>query len=351
MSGILYSINVDEYTNSGSMEITNGWCHQCKMKQTKLYSCVNLWKSKKENKCNGKYCGRCIEKHYNENMEELKNNSNWTCYSCQKVCVCAACKRKRGEPVAKRKPPCTKGQKKKQKSIGHYPPQISFNPFISPSYHHNNNNEPKNLNGGNNNFEENEEFSFSYPPLFQNNNQHFVHMHPNSSFNSNLIPITQREFDQKFINNNGTYVHNFHDNGYSKELNNNKNIQLNQQESNNISPMKNFLLKQYSLPIFPSILHEQYSTNNNNNSNNNNYNDDIETNEESPNLNMKSLKSSISFIINENDDEISYRQNSYNPSSQENDSYNDYKQSHENKDNHCNDLIFFSNQCLMYSKK
>eukprot|EP01091_Cochliopodium_minus_P005065 TRINITY_DN15052_c0_g1_i1.p1 TRINITY_DN15052_c0_g1~~TRINITY_DN15052_c0_g1_i1.p1 ORF type:complete len:313 (-),score=75.36 TRINITY_DN15052_c0_g1_i1:157-1026(-) len=96
--------------------IKDGWCHQCKMKQNEILACVNFWKNKKENKCNGKYCGRCIEKHYNHDLQELKKNPGWVCYSCQGICACAACKRKRGTPVSKRKPPCTKGQKKRCKT-------------------------------------------------------------------------------------------------------------------------------------------------------------------------------------------------------------------------------------------
>ena len=83
------------------------------MKQGEILACVNFWKSKKENKCNGKYCAKCIEKHYNEDMELLKNYHQWTCYSCTRTCLCASCKRKRGTHVAKRKSPSNKGQKKR----------------------------------------------------------------------------------------------------------------------------------------------------------------------------------------------------------------------------------------------
>ena len=67
------------------------------MKQDKLLACVNFWKKKKV-KCNGKYCSKCIEKHYRTDLEfQKKTIGGWICFSCQGLCTCAVCKRKRGD--------------------------------------------------------------------------------------------------------------------------------------------------------------------------------------------------------------------------------------------------------------
>ena len=103
------------------------------MKQPEILTCVNFWKCKKENKCNGKYCARCIEKHYNEDMEVLKNYHQWTCYSCTKACLCASCKRSRGAHVAKRKSPSNKGQKKKPKFVCSEEPNEIYHHYQIPN--------------------------------------------------------------------------------------------------------------------------------------------------------------------------------------------------------------------------
>ena len=75
--------------------IADGWCHQCKFKRDQLLACINFWKGNKENKCSGKYCAKCIDKIYDEKMEELKELNHWICYSCLRRCTCLNCKRKR----------------------------------------------------------------------------------------------------------------------------------------------------------------------------------------------------------------------------------------------------------------
>ena len=67
------------------------------MKKENLLCCDNLFKTPKNGKCNGKYCEACLEKHYTDNLEELKGLANWFCYSCRRVCTCARCRRERGE--------------------------------------------------------------------------------------------------------------------------------------------------------------------------------------------------------------------------------------------------------------
>ena len=64
------------------------------MKHEELLACVNFWKKKREGKCSGKYCSKCIEKQYMENYEELKNQEYWICYTCLDKCFCSICKKK-----------------------------------------------------------------------------------------------------------------------------------------------------------------------------------------------------------------------------------------------------------------
>ena len=77
-----------------------------------IYRCFKA----KSQKCNRKFCDRCLEKHYNQDFQELKKLRNWVCYSCQMECVCAACKRERGLEVTRRKSPSNKGQKRKRRT-------------------------------------------------------------------------------------------------------------------------------------------------------------------------------------------------------------------------------------------
>ena len=91
--------------------IENGWCHHCKMKVDELLACVNFWKKKREGKCSGKYCPRCVEKQYAENYEKAKNQEYWICYACQGICFCAVCKKKHGKIIL---PPSLKNNTENQ---------------------------------------------------------------------------------------------------------------------------------------------------------------------------------------------------------------------------------------------
>jgi len=73
------------------------WCHQCKKKNRNIIYCskYNL------GFCSKKYCKRCLEKHYNEVFDNI-DKKNWICMFCRSVCLCASCRRKRGEVVPKR---------------------------------------------------------------------------------------------------------------------------------------------------------------------------------------------------------------------------------------------------------
>lgn len=85
--------------------IANIWCHQCKMKKGIIVCCDNFFKRQKDERCNGKYCENCVARHYGVEVEELKDKKEWKCFKCEGTCVCASCKRERGEniPVKKRK--------------------------------------------------------------------------------------------------------------------------------------------------------------------------------------------------------------------------------------------------------
>jgi len=73
------------------------WCHQCKKKNRNVVYC-----SKYESGfCSKKYCKKCIEKHYNEDFVTI-DQKNWICMFCRDTCLCAFCRRKRGEKVPKR---------------------------------------------------------------------------------------------------------------------------------------------------------------------------------------------------------------------------------------------------------
>jgi len=48
-----------------------------------------------------KYCKGCIERHYNESFSDIEQEK-WICLFCRNLCVCAFCRRKRGEAVPKK---------------------------------------------------------------------------------------------------------------------------------------------------------------------------------------------------------------------------------------------------------
>jgi hypothetical protein len=73
------------------------WCHQCKKKNRNVVYCSKYHVGF----CSKKYCKRCIEKHYNEDFDSI-DQKTWICMFCRGICLCACCRRKRGEEVPKR---------------------------------------------------------------------------------------------------------------------------------------------------------------------------------------------------------------------------------------------------------
>jgi len=73
------------------------WCHQCKKRSRNVVYCSTY----DLGFCSKKYCKRCLEKHYNENFDAI-DQKNWLCMFCRGICLCASCRRKRGEIVPKR---------------------------------------------------------------------------------------------------------------------------------------------------------------------------------------------------------------------------------------------------------
>eukprot|EP01091_Cochliopodium_minus_P001030 TRINITY_DN10905_c0_g1_i1.p1 TRINITY_DN10905_c0_g1~~TRINITY_DN10905_c0_g1_i1.p1 ORF type:complete len:301 (+),score=57.14 TRINITY_DN10905_c0_g1_i1:44-904(+) len=92
--------------------ILNSWCHQCKVKQSKIVVCDHFW-NQDVGKCNGRYCTNCCRRHYNEMITDIELKDNWICFKCSDKCVCAACRRERNpsEPENKRKI-CNKTEKR-----------------------------------------------------------------------------------------------------------------------------------------------------------------------------------------------------------------------------------------------
>jgi len=81
------------------------WCHQCKMKKNEVICCDNFFKKNKQGRCNGKYCDNCMQRHYQTCIDDLRDLKEWACFKCTQKCVCASCKRERGDnvPVKKRR--------------------------------------------------------------------------------------------------------------------------------------------------------------------------------------------------------------------------------------------------------
>jgi len=97
---------------------TGYWCHQCKKKSKRVVHCSK----NRFGFCSKKFCKKCIEKHYKVTFDDV-DQKNWTCAFCSGNCLCASCRRKRGEEVPKRvmrKRKATKvnttSSKKKQKT-------------------------------------------------------------------------------------------------------------------------------------------------------------------------------------------------------------------------------------------
>jgi len=73
------------------------WCHQCKQKHNDILYCSKFYSGS----CTKKYCKGCIERHYNESFCNI-DKDKWICLFCRNLCVCAFCRRKRGEDVPKK---------------------------------------------------------------------------------------------------------------------------------------------------------------------------------------------------------------------------------------------------------
>ncbi|KAK8807324.1 hypothetical protein WA158_004083 [Blastocystis sp. Blastoise] len=74
------------------------WCHQCKARKRDVIDCKNCGKNRhgSGNRCVRSYCRKCLYKHYNLNIDELRKlKDGWLCPGCQDKCSCAACIRKR----------------------------------------------------------------------------------------------------------------------------------------------------------------------------------------------------------------------------------------------------------------
>jgi hypothetical protein len=73
------------------------WCHQCKQKHNEILYCSKF----QDGSCTKKYCKGCIERHYHESYDNIQKDK-WVCLFCRNLCVCAFCRRKRGEDVPKK---------------------------------------------------------------------------------------------------------------------------------------------------------------------------------------------------------------------------------------------------------
>ena len=84
------------------------------MRKNKVVICDHF---NDEIKCNGRFCEKCISKHYQQNIEDIENKQVWDCFKCLKVCSCAACIREKNKKPSKRnKKPKQRGRPRKIKS-------------------------------------------------------------------------------------------------------------------------------------------------------------------------------------------------------------------------------------------
>jgi len=90
------------------------WCHQCKQKHNEIVYCSKFH----DGSCTKKYCKGCIERHYHESYDNIQKDK-WVCLFCRNLCVCAFCRRKRGEDVPKK---VLKRKNNKSGSIKESPP-------------------------------------------------------------------------------------------------------------------------------------------------------------------------------------------------------------------------------------
>eukprot|EP01127_Copromyxa_protea_P003257 TRINITY_DN1309_c0_g1_i1.p1 TRINITY_DN1309_c0_g1~~TRINITY_DN1309_c0_g1_i1.p1 ORF type:complete len:562 (+),score=78.35 TRINITY_DN1309_c0_g1_i1:50-1687(+) len=64
------------------------WCHQCKQKHFHVFHCVQG--------CNKKYCGKCLQRHYDEKESEI-DPETWVCVYCRDMCTCASCRKRKAK--------------------------------------------------------------------------------------------------------------------------------------------------------------------------------------------------------------------------------------------------------------
>ena len=77
--------------------LINGICHQCKTSKNNLICCDNLLHPKDSKYCKGKYCDKCLNRHYGTSAQQLQSETSWTCFQCKGVCSCSACRKLRGD--------------------------------------------------------------------------------------------------------------------------------------------------------------------------------------------------------------------------------------------------------------
>jgi len=104
------------------------WCHQCKMKKNEVICCDNFFKKNKQGRCNGKYCDNCMQRHYQTCIDDLRDLKEWACFKCMHKCVCASCKRERGDnvPVKKRRKRKNRGSEDSSEAIPSSPVEFDL---------------------------------------------------------------------------------------------------------------------------------------------------------------------------------------------------------------------------------
>ena len=103
--------NID-FANIGKRKsLSDILCHQCRrqLQANDENSCkaieksITIKRTQGGSFCKKKFCTQCLIKHYPEAYQELKQSnemkslgtSNWLCPSCQRICTCSQCVRKR----------------------------------------------------------------------------------------------------------------------------------------------------------------------------------------------------------------------------------------------------------------
>lgn len=137
------SVNNQHKENNSTLNRVQSdlWCHQCKRKSEKVVFCDKLFEAHpNKESCNGKYCETCIRRHYNTTPEILGAEKEWICFKCQGACLCANCRRERGEDIPIKRRRQTKKEElklKRQQLLPSYIPPSSvpaFTPVGFTSY-------------------------------------------------------------------------------------------------------------------------------------------------------------------------------------------------------------------------